>query len=258
MTIIDTSAGTNIEEIAQGLFRISTPVPPEAIPGGFTFNQFLFVDDEPLLFHTGPRKFFPLTLAAVRHVLRAEDLRWIAFSHFEADECGALNEWLAAAPQAQPLCSQLAAMVSVSDTADRAPRGLANGEVVRLGRRRLRWVDAPHVPHAMECGYLFDETDGTLLCGDLFSQPGSDVPALTESVAAIWVPSEAMRQAFPYAPVRNAADILDGLARLEPRLLACMHGSSFLGEGGVLLRKLRDALAAEAAAPAGATADVAR
>jgi hypothetical protein len=98
MTIIDTRTGTNIEEIAQGLFRVSTPVPPDVIPGGFTFNQFLLVDEEPLLFHTGPRKFFPLTLAALRHVLPPEGLRWIAFSHFEADECGALNEWLAVRP----------------------------------------------------------------------------------------------------------------------------------------------------------------
>jgi flavorubredoxin len=254
MTIVDTRTGTNIEEIAQGLFRVSTPVPPDVIPGGFTFNQFLLVDEEPLLFHTGPRKFFPLTLAAVRHVLPPESLRWIAFSHFEADECGALNEWLAVAPHAEPLCSQLAAMVSVSDIADRPPRGLADGEAVRLGRRTVRWVDAPHVPHTMECGYLFDETDGTLLCGDLFSQPGNNVPPLTESVAAIWQPSEGMRQAFPYAPVRNASDILERFARLEPRLLACMHGSSFLGEGRVLLRKLRDALAVDAAQP-GASAD---
>lgn len=247
MTIIDSTTGTNITQIAEELFRVSTPVPSGEIPGGFTFNQFLLVDDEPLLFHTGPRRLFPVTLKAVEHILPADRLRWIAFSHFEADECGALNEWLAVAPRAEPLCSQIGALVSVTDVADRAPRGLADGETLRLGRRTVRWMDAPHVPHAMECGYLYDETDGVLLCGDLFSQPGNEVPALTESAEDVWVPSETMRQGFPYAAVRNGPHILDRLARLEPRMLACMHGSSYRGDGGGLLRRLRDALAAEAA-----------
>ncbi|MGQ0700746.1 MAG: MBL fold metallo-hydrolase [Panacagrimonas sp.] len=247
MKIIDATTGTNLTEIADGLFRVSTPVPPEMIPGGFTFNQFLLVDDEPLLFHTGPRRLFPFTLKAVEHVLPPERLRWIAFSHFEADECGALNEWLALAPRAEPLCSQLGAMVSVADIADRPPRGLVDGETLCLGRRTVRWIDAPHVPHGMECGYLFDATDGTLLCGDLFAQPGNEVPALTDSMQAIWEPSEMMRQAFPYAPLRNASPIVDRLASLEPRLLACMHGSSYSGDGGALLRRLRDVLAVEAA-----------
>lgn len=254
MNIIDASSGTNLTEIADGLFRVSTPVPPEMIPGGFTFNQFLLVDDDPLLFHTGPRRLFPVTRKAVQHVLPSERLRWIAFSHFEADECGALNEWLAIAPRAEPLCSQLAALVSVSDIADRPPRGLVDGETLQTGRRTLRWVDAPHVPHAMECGYLFDETDGTLLCGDLFAQPGHDVPALTDSATDIWEPSEVMRQGFPYAALSNGSRILDRLAGLEPRLLACMHGSSYRGDGAALLRRLRDALAIDAAKPAAAGA----
>jgi len=244
MTVTNTQSGTNIVEIADRLFRVSTPVPPEVIPGGFTFNQFLLVDDEPLLFHTGPRRLFPLTRDAVRHVLAPDRLRWIAFSHVEADECGALNDWLAVAPNAQPLCSQLAAMVSISDIADRPPRGLTDGERVCLGRRNLRWVDAPHVPHTMECGYLFDETDGNLLCGDLFAQPGSHLPALIDSAADIWEPSEAMRKAFPYAPLRDAGGIVGRLAGLEPRLLACMHGSSYRGDGAALLRQLGDALSA--------------
>jgi flavorubredoxin len=244
MTITDTQVGTNVAEIAAGLFRISTPVPPEAIPGGLTFNQFLLVDDDPLLFHTGPRRLFPLIREAVRHVLPPERLRWIAFSHYEADECGSLNEWLAAAPRSQPLCSQLAALVSVADVADRPPRGLADGERLKLGRRTVRWLDAPHLPHGMECGYLYDETDGTLLCGDLFCQPGTDSSPLTESAAAIWKASEAMRQAFPYAPIRDPRGVVDRLARLEPRLLACMHGASYRGDGGALLRQLGEALAA--------------
>jgi flavorubredoxin len=176
-------------------------------------------------------------------VLPPERLRWIAFSHVEADECGALNEWLAVAPDAQPLCSRLAALVSVADLADRPPRGLADGETVHLGRRTVRWVDAPHLPHAMECGYLYDETDSTLLCGDLFSQLGSDILPLTDSATTIWEVSEVTRQAFPYASLRDASGIVDRLARLEPRLLACMHGAAYRGDGGALLRRLSDALA---------------
>jgi flavorubredoxin len=240
----DSQTGTNVAEIAEGLFRISTPVPPEVIPGGLTFNQFLLVDDEPLLFHTGPRRLFPATREAVRSILPLERLRFVAFSHYEADECGALNEWLAAAPRAQPLCSRLAALVSVSDVADRAPRGLADGETLSIGRRTLRWLDTPHLPHGMECGYLFDETDRVLLCGDLFAQPGLAGPALTESAAAIWETSELMRQAFPYAPIRDAGAVVGRLARLEPRVLACMHGSSYRGDAGALLRQLGGALAA--------------
>jgi len=243
MTITDAQRGTNIEEIADGLFRVSTPM-PDLIPGGFTFNQFLLVDDEPLLFHTGPRRLFPLTRDAVRHVLPPERLRWIAFSHVEADECGALNEWLAVAPSAQPLCSRLGALVSVADIADRPPRGLVDGEKLQLGRRTVRWVDAPHLPHAMECGYLFDETDRNLLCGDLFSQLGSSGPPLTESTAGFWEPSEAMRRMFAYAPLRDASSIVDRLAGLEPRVLACMHGTSYRGDGSALLRLLSKALGA--------------
>jgi len=244
MSTTTTQTGTDVSEIATGLFRFSTPVPPEAIPGGLTFNQFLLVDEEPLLFHTGPRSLFPAIRDAVAGVLPLERLRWIGFSHFEADECGSLNEWLAAAPRSQPLCSQLAALVSVNDVADRAARGLADGETLSLGRRTVRWVDTPHLPHGMECGYLFDETDQVLLCGDLFSQPGTSMPALTDSAAAIWEPSEAMRQAFPYAPIRDAEEVVERLARLEPRVLACMHGSSYEGDGGALLRRLGTALAA--------------
>lgn len=235
--------GTNIAEVADGLFRVSTPAPPEVIPGGLTFNQFLLVDTEPLLFHTGPCRLFALTRDAVRHVLPSERLRWITFSHVEADECGALNAWLVVAPDAQPLCSRLAALVSVADLADRSPRGLADGETVHLDRHTLHWIDTPHLPHAMECGYFYDETDRTLLCGDLFSQLGRDVLPLTDSTVAFWEASEVTRRAFPYAPLCDASGLVDRLARLEPRLLACMHGTSYQGDGGVLLRQLSAALA---------------
>ncbi len=229
MTITNATTGTNVEEIAEDLYRISTPV--DAIPGGFTFNQFLLVDEEPLLFHTGPRRLFAVTQEAVRHVIPPEKMRWIAFSHVEADECGALNEWLATAPGASPLCSRIAAMVSIGDLADREPRGLEDGERVTLGRRSLTWLDTPHLPHGMECGYFFEDSTRTLLCGDLFAQPGGRLPPVTDSDAAIWEPSEAMRQAFAYADLRNPQPLLEKLAATEPELLACMHGSSYRGKG---------------------------
>jgi hypothetical protein len=128
MTITNQESGTSVHEIAAGIFRISTPVPPSAMPGGFTFNQFLVVDEEPLLFHTGPRRMFPLVRQAVAHVLAdVTKLRHVAFSHVEADECGSLNEWLAVAPRAEPVCGTIGAMVSVTDLADRPPRALADG-----------------------------------------------------------------------------------------------------------------------------------
>ena len=149
------------------------------------------VDEEPLLFHTGPRRMFPLVREAVAAVMPVERLRYVAFSHVEADECGSLNELLAVAPQAAPLCGQIAAMVSVNDVADRPPRALADGEILVLGRQRVRWLDTPHVPHGWECGYLFEETTRTLFCGDLFTQPGAEHAALT--TGDILGPSEAMR-----------------------------------------------------------------
>ena len=243
MTITDTHAGTNVHEIAAGIYRISTPAPPGAVPGGFTFNQILVVDDEPLLFHTGLRRMFPLVREAVAHVLgSASKLRWIGFSHVESDESGALNEWLAAAPGSQPVCGATAAMVSVNDYAERPPRALQDGEELSLGSKRVRWIDAPHVPHNWECGYLFEKTTRTLLCGDLFTQPGADGPALTES--DVLGPALAMWRAMPasIAVERNARAVLEKLAATEPATLATMHGSSYRGDGAKLLRAFADAL----------------
>src|SRR5437763_4939820 len=176
-----TESSTTVDEIAAGIYRISTPIPPAAFPGGFTFNQFLVVDDEPLLFHTGMRGLFPLVRGAVARVIDPARLRWIGFSHIEADECGALNDWLAVAPQARPVCSQVAAMTS-GEMADRPPRALADGEEIVLGpNKRLRWLDAPHLPHNWECGYMFESATRTLLCGDLFTHGGANLPAVTES-----------------------------------------------------------------------------
>jgi flavorubredoxin len=243
MPVTNDQAGTRIDEIVPKIFRISTPVPPEAIPGGFTFNQFLLVDDEPLLFHTGPRKMFPLTLEAVASVMDPARLRWISFTHFEADECGALNEWLAAAPDALPLCGALAALVSVDDFADRPAKRLADGGTHSLGSMSVQWIDTPHLPHGMEAGYMLETTTRTLLCGDLFAQPGTEPPAITESDTLVWEPSEAMRQDFPYAPIHGAEALLDKLAATEPRVLACMHGASYRGDGAALLHRLGAALA---------------
>jgi flavorubredoxin len=233
-----TGSSSNVHEIADGIYRISTPVD---VAGGFTFNQYLVVDDEPLLFHTGLRRLFPAVRAAVGTVLPPERLRWISFSHVEADECGSLNEWLAIAPHAMPACGRIAAMVSIDDLADRAPRALADGEALSLGRHRVTWVDTPHVPHAWECGFLWEDTTRTLLCGDLFTQGGSGLPALTES--DILGPSEAFRGPLDYySHTRDGRRHLERLARFEPTTLACMHGSAWRGDGGKLLRALADSL----------------
>jgi flavorubredoxin len=246
MPIVHAASGTNVNEIAAGIYRISVPVPPSEMPGGFTFNQFLLVDDEPLLFHTGPHRLFPLVKQAVAHVLGdVTKLRWVGFSHVEADECGALNEWLEVAPRALPVCGRVAAMVSVSDFALRPPRALGDGEELSLGTKRVRWLDAPHLPHNWECGYLSEATTRTLLCGDLFTQGGADGVPLTES--EVLGPSEAFRQAMPAGSVaveHNTRALLEKLASTEPTTLALMHGSSYRGDGAVLLRGLADALGA--------------
>src|SRR5262249_38953856 len=172
-------SSTTVDEIAGSIYRISTPVRfPDGV--GFTFNQYLVVDEAPLLFHTGPRRMFPLVCDAVARVLPLERLRYVAFSHFEADECGSLNEWLAAAPAAAPVCGRIAAMTSINDVADRPPRILADAETLSLGRSTVRWLDTPHLPHAWDCGMLFEERTQTLLCSDLFTQPGTEHAALTE------------------------------------------------------------------------------
>jgi flavorubredoxin len=237
-----TSASTVIDEIADGIYRLSTPVPPSFVPGGFSFNQYLIDDAQPLLFHTGPRRLFQSVREALERVLPAERLAWIGFSHVEADECGSLNDWLVIAPRAVPLCSQIAAMVSVADLADRAPRALADGETLDLGRHRLRWIDAPHLPHGWDCGYAFEETTRTLLCGDLFTQPGSEHAPLTE--ADILGPSEAMRAQLDYfAHAPDSRVRLERLAATAPTTLACMHGSAWRGDGAALLRALAERVA---------------
>ena len=237
--ITNKQSGTNLNEIASGIYRINTPV---EIPGGaFSFNQYLVADDQPLVFHSGPRRMFPLVREAIERVLPLERLRYVGLSHFEADECGALNEFLAAAPQAVPLCGQVAAMVSVNDYADRPARPLADGETLVLGKHRMRWFDTPHIPHGWECGLMLDETTRTFFCGDLFTQPGGGETGLTEG--DILGPSEAFRGAmdyFAHAPATGAT--LERLAAEKPGTLACMHGSAWRGDGAALLEALADRL----------------
>lgn len=236
MPITNTSSGTNVHEVAANIYRINTPVALDG-GGGFSFNQYLVVDDAPLLFHTGPRRLFPLVHEAVEAVMPAHKLRYLGFSHFEADECGSMNEWLAAAPEARPVCGSIAAMVSGDDIADRAPLALADGATLPLGAKTVRWFDAPHLPHGWDCGYLFEETTKTLFCGDLFTQGGAETPPLTE--ADILTPSEGFREAMDYyAHASNTGALLERLASTAPETLACMHGSAWRGDGAGLLRAL--------------------
>ncbi|MSR63720.1 MAG: MBL fold metallo-hydrolase [Planctomycetes bacterium] len=228
---------TRIDEIADGIYRISTAIPPAAMPGGFTFNQFLIADEQPLLYHTGLRKLFPDVRAAIERVLPVAKLRYVAFSHYEADECATLNDFLALAPRAEPLCSEIAKMVSVDDVSSRPARALKDGEELALGRHTVRWLSTPHLPHAWECGHLFETTTRTLFCGDLFTQLGHEHEPLTEK--DILGPSAAARRVFDYyANPRNQPALFAQLAALEPTTLACMHGASFRGDGARLLGEL--------------------
>jgi flavorubredoxin len=246
--ITNPGSGTNVHEIAAGIFRINTPV---VLPGGsdaFNFNQYLIVDDEPLVFHTGPRRMFPLVSEAIARVVALDRLRYIAFSHVEADECGSLNDFLAAAPNAVPVCSRVAAMVSVSDIADRAARPLADGETLQLGQHEVRWYDTPHLPHAWDCGMLMDMHTRTFFCGDLFTQGGKGETPITET--DILGPSEAFRgQMDYYAHCPDTTAMLERLASEHPRVLACMHGSAWRGDAAALLRNLAKSLSEQRRQP---------
>jgi flavorubredoxin len=222
---------SNVTEVAPSVYRLSTFHPGY----GIQFNQFLVVDEEPFLMHTGFRKMFPVTLEAVATVVDPSAVRWFGFSHFESDECGALNEWLAVAPRAEPVCSFVGANVMVNDFADRPARVLADGEVLAIGARRLRFLSTPHVPHGWDAGLFFEEVDRVLFCSDLFFHPG-DPEAVTES-DVVGRARDSIRESasgpmardMPYTPYTDAT--LQRLAALEPRTLALMHGSTFKGDG---------------------------
>jgi flavorubredoxin len=233
--IANQETGTRVDEVAGGIYRISTPL--DVIPGGFTFNSYLIDDAEPLLFHSGYRKLFPTTLEAVKKVMPVEKLKWIGGSHFEGDEFGALNEFLTVAPDATPFGTEVGVMTSINDYAIRAARGLADGEEFSIGGRRLKWLYTPHVPHGWDCGVLFDLSTGTLLCGDLFTQPGAGMAPVTES--EVLSSSETMRAMMDYyAHATSTTAILERLAGLRPSMLACQHGSAYRGDGASLLREL--------------------
>jgi len=238
LPIANENTGTRVDEIADGIYRISTPIPPnDQLPSGFTFNQFLVADEKPLLFHTGLRQMFPLLRQAVEMVMPIDKLCHVSFSHVEADECGALNEVLAAAPDAAPLCGEIAAMTSICDMADRPPCAMKDGETLSLGSHSVTWLATPHLPHGWECGYLFETLTSTLLCGDLFTRFGADHPPITEE--DILESSEQARGGMDYyAHAPNSSEMLERLAALEPSVLACMHGSAWRGDGAALLRAL--------------------
>jgi flavorubredoxin len=233
---------TRIDEIAERIYRLSTYVPEIAAPAGFTFNQFLIDAEEPLLFHCGPRAMFPLVSAAAAKVIPLAKLRWISFGHVEADECGSMNQWLQAAPQAQVAQGRTACMVSLNDLADRLPRALADGETIDLGGRRMRFIDTPHVPHGWEAGVMYEETTRTLLCGDLFTHAGNVAPLTRDDIVAPAIAAEEMFQASALTPM--TAPTIRKLASLAPRTLALMHGASYTGDGAAALHALADFYAA--------------
>lgn len=233
-----------LHEIADGIFRLSVFVPEIGPPEGFVFNSFLVDGDEPLLFHAGRRDMFPLFSDAVRSVMPIERLRWISFGHVEADECGAMNLWLAAAPDAQIVHGEVACDISLNDLADRAPRAVADGALVTDGDRRIRFIATPHVPHGWESGVLFEEKSGVLFCGDLFTQLGN--AAMTEAdILPGAIRAEEIFHATSLGPA--TAPTLRRLAGLAPTTLALMHGPTFHGDGAAALHRLADYYAGQLA-----------
>jgi flavorubredoxin len=230
---------TGISEIADGIYRLSTFVPDIAPPAGFTFNQFLVLGEEPLMFHTGLRKMFSLNSEALASIIPPERLRWIAFGHFEADECGAMNEWLAVAPQATAAHGQTGVRVSLNDFSDRTPRVLQDGEVIDLGGgKRVRFIDTPHTPHGWDAGVLYEESTGTLLCGDLFTQFGNEDMQTGGDIVG---PANAAEDILRYSALNpGMGATIRSLADLAPRTLALMHGPSFAGDGAAALNALAD------------------
>ena len=223
-----------VNEIADGIFRLSVFVPEIGAPDGFTFNSFLILDEEPLLFHAGQRGMFPQFSEAVASLMPIEKLRWISFGHIEADECGAMNLWLEAAPDAQVVHGDTACNISLNDLADRPPRIAADGELITSGSKRICYIDTPHVPHAWESGVIFEEVTGTLFCGDLFTQFGARATTAEDIVPAA-IAAENMFHSTSVGP--PTAPTIRRLADLKPSTLALMHGPTHFGDGaGALLR----------------------
>jgi flavorubredoxin len=233
---------TTVDEVAPDIFRISTYVGAADL----SFAQFLVRDEQPLLYHTGMRQLFADVHAAVARLIDPATIRWIGFSHFEVDECGALNEWLASAPTAEALCSRTGVLVNMGDYAARPAHGLADHEAIATGSHRLRFHQTPHLPHGWDAGHLFDETTGTLLCSDILHQNG-DRPALTRD--DLIADTKAAIASYEGTPLRNYMPFtaqtdrfLRQLATLEPTTLATMHGSTYAGDGKAALLGFRELL----------------
>ncbi len=233
---------SNVAEIAPDTYRISTFHPDY----GIQFNQFLMKDEGPFLMHTGYKRMFASTLEGVASIIDPATIRWVGFSHYESDECGALNEWLKIAPQAQAICSFVGAIVSVNDFADRLPRPLADGEVIKTGRHRLRFLATPHVPHGWDAGLFFDEAQNTLFCSDLFFQPGDPEPVIGSGIVGrardsiVAGMTGPLARDLPYTPYTRST--LQRLAALGPACLAVMHGSSYRGDGRSAIEGLAEVI----------------
>jgi flavorubredoxin len=241
---------TEVAQIADDIFRLSTFVPDIAPPAGFTFNQFLIKAEEPLLFHCGPRRMFPLVSAAMSTIMPVDALRWISFGHVESDECGAMNLWLEAAPQSQVVFNPLGCMVSLNDLADRPPRPVTDDEALDLGGKRVRIIATPHVPHGWEAQVLYEETTRTLFCGDLFAHVGNGPSLVETDLLPMAMAGEEMFHSTSIGPA--TAPTIRRLAELRPERLALMHGSSFEGDASGQLERLAgayEALIESAAAP---------
>ncbi|HWX33347.1 MAG TPA: hypothetical protein VNZ53_38705 [Steroidobacteraceae bacterium] len=226
------------DEIAAGIYRVSVFLPQGAGGAGFTFNHFLILGDEPLLFHCGLRKMFPLVSEAVAKIIPLKKLRWLSFGHFEADECGSMNEWLAASPHAEPMHGAVGCRVSIADMADRSPRVLVDGEVVDIGSKRIRYIDTPHVPHGWDAGVIFEETTATLLCGDLFTRRGGGPPLTENDIVGPAMEAEDVFASTSLGPA--TAPNIRKLMAMKPTTLALMHGSSFRGDTVGALGALAD------------------
>jgi flavorubredoxin len=235
----DAGMQTNIHEIAEGVYRLSTTV-QEAAPGGFTFNQYLIDGDEPMLFHTGGRQLFPLVSEAVGKVIDVATLRWVSFGHVESDESGSMNQWLAAAPAAEVIFNPLGVMVSLNDLCDRPPVMADPEAVYDIGGHRIRYIATPHVPHGWEAQVVFDETTRTLFSGDLFTQVGEG-PAIVHDADLIQPALDAEDLFGATSLTAQTAPTIRKLAGLEPRTIALMHGPAFAGDGRQALLDLADA-----------------
>jgi flavorubredoxin len=228
----------NLTEIAEDVYRISVFVPEFNL----AFNHFLVKDDEPLLFHTGLRSMFPVVREAVTKIIDPASIRHIGFSHFESDECGALNHWLEIAPNSQAVCGLVGAMVSVNDFAIRTPRALTREDTLSTGKRRFRYLPTPQIPHGWDAGVMFEETAQTLFCSDLFHQWGEREPLTTNGIIERCREALLQAEAGPFAGyvpyTHHTGNVLKGLAAYQPRTLAIMHGSSYSGDGAQALEDL--------------------